>query len=127
MLTRIEQENISTAVVERLGLRRAREASLYHNPPIENPTGWEGVDQLPTRQDRPSRYRARIRFCDALSGADTRVTLGTKYENAEKAGYAYGVAHIRLYGAVSRYSGAVSTDTLAFLIQGVPYGGTRPS
>lgn len=121
MLTRNEEMNIAAAVVQRLGLRRAKEASIYHNPPIENPTGWEGVDMLPSK-----RYRARIRFCAALSGADTRITLGTKYETAEQAGYAYGIAHIRLYGAVSRYSGFVSTDMLAFLIQGVSYGGTRP-
>jgi hypothetical protein len=106
MLSVIERTCILNAVIAKLGDRRAREAKriadgvLTNGATIPNPTGFDGVDIV------GRRFRARIRYCDALTGADTRVTLGM-HDTAEKAGYAYCLAHIRLWGSASRYT----TDT----------------
>lgn len=89
--------DVAVKVVIRLGKHRAIEATVTHNPPIENPLGegYTGVDDY-----NGKTYRARIRFCDALSGCATLVALG-RYEYAEDAAYAYRVAHIALYGSYS--------------------------
>jgi hypothetical protein len=104
MLTLLEKMTIANKVIRKLGARRAREAKrtpdqgvLTNGQNTVNPTGFDGVDQI------GRKYRSRIRFCDALSGADVRVTLGT-YGSAEEAGYAYCTAHIRLWGLASRYT-----------------------
>lgn len=104
MLTTREKYEIANRVIAKLGNRRAREAKrtpeqgvLTNGANTPNPTGFDGVDPI------GCRFRARIRFCDALSGADSRVTLGT-YNSAEEAGYAYCTAHIRLWGSASRYT-----------------------
>jgi len=95
-MTPLEREQIASKVLAKLGNRRATEASRPCQPPTPNPNGFDGVDKM------GRRFRARIRFCDALSGDDTRVTLGT-FGNAEQAGFAYATAHIRLWGNHSRY------------------------
>jgi hypothetical protein len=104
MLTLIEKTQIANKVIRKLGTRRAREAKrtpeqgvLTNVANCINPTGFDGVDAI------GRKYRARVRFCDALSGADCRITLGT-YDSAESAGYAYCQAHIRLWGSASRYT-----------------------
>jgi hypothetical protein len=109
-MDRITQERIARQVIDRLGLRRAREAATYHAPPTPNPTGFEGVDEV-----RAGAWRARIRFSDALSGEDTRVTLGT-FPEAQEAGAAYALAHVRLWGSASRYSGLLCPEVLSFLL-----------
>ncbi|MFA5344811.1 MAG: hypothetical protein WC315_00855 [Candidatus Omnitrophota bacterium] len=115
MLTKTERYAIANAAIAKLGARRAMEASRPVYPPIPNPTGFDGVDLLPGRYPR---YRARIRFCDALSGQDTRITLGTRFDSAEQAGYAYAAAHVKLWGAVSRYTRDISPDELQAMIDG---------
>jgi hypothetical protein len=104
MLTLIEKTRIANKVIRKLGARRAREAKrtpeqgvLTNGQNTANPTGFDGVDAI------GRKYRARVRFCDALSGADVRITLGT-YDSAEEAGYAYCQAHIQLWGSASRYT-----------------------
>jgi len=97
MISKLERFTIANAVIAKLGHRRAREASMPLRPPVPNPTGFDGVDKL------GGRYRARIRFCDALSGKDVRLTLGM-FDTAERAGYAYAAAHVKLWGAASRYT-----------------------
>lgn len=105
----VQLEQIAQNVINKLGLRRAREAGKFHKSPKPSKTGFEGVDIV------NNRYRARIRFCDALSGQDVRITLGY-FNTAEDAGYAYATAHISLYGAASRYSGALGSEVLDFLL-----------
>jgi len=104
MITLEKRNEIALRVIAKLGNRRAREAKrtpdqgvLTNGATTPNPTGFDGVDPI------GRKYRARIRFCDALSGADCRVTLGT-YGSAEEAGYAYCEAHVRLWGSASRYT-----------------------
>jgi len=104
MITLEKRNEIALRVIAKLGNRRAREAKrtpdqgvLTNGATTINPTGFDGVDAI------GRKFRARVRFCDALSGADVRVTLGT-YGSAEEAGYAYCEAHIRLWGSASRYT-----------------------
>jgi hypothetical protein len=112
-MTKTERYLIASAVITKLGARRALEATRPIYPPIPNPNGFDGVDKLPS-----GNYRARIRFCNALDGNDTRVTLGS-YKTPDKAGLAYALAHIRLWGSVSRYSQDIpETDLLALIAGG---------
>jgi hypothetical protein len=104
MLTTQERYEIANRVIRKLGNRRAREAKrtpeqgvLTNGANCINPTGFDGVDQI------GRKFRSRVRFCDALSGADCRVTIGT-FDSAEEAGYAYCEAHVRLWGSASRYT-----------------------
>ena len=98
MLTALEKAEILNKVIAKLGNARATEASQPAHPPVANPTGFDGVDELPS-----GKYRARIRFCNALNGSDVRPTLGS-YQSAEQAGYAYALAHLRLWGDASRFA-----------------------
>jgi hypothetical protein len=115
MLSKTERYAIANGAIAKLGARRALEATRPVYPPIPNPTGFDGVDKLPSRYPR---FRARIRFCDALSGQDTRLTRGTKFDTAEKAGYAYAAAHVKLWGSVSRYTTDISPEELRAMIDG---------
>lgn len=98
---------IAVEVVKRLGTARAKDGTHPTVPPIPNKTGFEGVD-LPAGS---RKYRARIRFCDSLSGNDCRVTLG-RFDCAEDAGHAYKMAHIMLWGELSYFVGTVTVETL---------------
>jgi len=108
MLSEAQRRVIANRVIAKLGMRRAVEAKrttvgvLTNGANKENPTGLDGIDVLPSR-----KVRSRIRFCDSLSGQDTRLTLGT-YLTIEEAGYAYAQAHTILWGSASRYT----SDTL---------------
>ena len=105
---RLTRERIARKAIERLGVARAREAGEPLAPPEPNKVGFPGVDAL-TRGKPPvltGKYRARIRFTDALSGSDTRITLGT-FNCAEDAGFAYRAAHIHLWGSLSYFLGEV--------------------
>jgi hypothetical protein len=104
MLTTLEKYEITNCVIRKLGTRRAREAKrtpdqgvLTNGQNTPNPTGFDGVDPI------GRKFRARIRYCDALSGQDTRLTIGT-FDSAESAGFAYCQAHILLWGVASRYA-----------------------
>jgi hypothetical protein len=112
-LTKTERLSIANSAIRKLGARRAREATRPIYPVFPNPTGFDGVDELPN-----GKYRARIRFCDALSGSDVRITLTSKAGTAEEAGYAYCMAHIHLWGGVSRYNQDIPTSELDSLIEG---------
>ena len=98
-MIRIQREQVARKAIEKLGTRRVKDGTHPTKPPEPNKVGFEGVDVLPS-----GNYRARIRFCDALSGRDTRVTLGT-YKDAEQAGLAYRTAHISLWGSLSYFVG----------------------
>jgi len=96
----IVHEQIAQDIIRRLGVRRAKEGTRPIPPAIPNKTGFEGVDFT------GGKYRAQIRFSDALSGQDTRITLG-RFDSAESAGMAYRAAHIHLWGALSYFLGGV--------------------
>jgi hypothetical protein len=113
MDNRIDRLAMAHEVIQRLGARRAVEASLPIKPPTPSKWGFDGVDKI-TRNAR--NFRARIRFCDALSGGDVRVTLGS-FPTAETAGRAYAMAHVRLWGSVSRYCGEITTEELLLLVR----------
>jgi len=94
MLTELKRAEILNGVLERLNGRRACEASITHNTPIPNKFGLIGVDFT------NGKFRARIRFCDALSGEDIRITL-LRSDCADECDYAYRAAHIALWGSAS--------------------------
>ena len=88
-------------VLTRLGSARALEASATHETPEPNKMGYAddgkpivGVDAF------FGRYRARIRYCAALSGDDVRVTLIIA-DCLEDAVWAYRYAHVALWGSAS--------------------------
>ena len=103
MLTNLERATILNSVIAKLNGKRAIESKtqkpdkLTNGATVENPTGFDGVDEL-----KSGKFRARIRFCNALDSSDCRITLGT-FHSAELAGYAYCEAHIQLWGSASRY------------------------
>ena len=100
--------NVAVEVIKKLGAARAKDGTHPTVPPIPNKTGYEGVD-LPAGRNK---FRARIRFSDSLSGADTRITLGS-FEYAADAGYAYKVAHVALWGSLSYFVGEVTVEQIA--------------
>ncbi len=88
-------------VLARLGFARAAEAAETHVTPEPNKMGYAddgkpivGVDT------HHGKYRARIRYCVALSGADIRVTL-IRTDCLEEAVWAYRYAHVALWGSAS--------------------------
>jgi hypothetical protein len=101
----ILRQRIALNVIKHVGLRRAKDGTHPVIPPNPNTTGFEGVYWT------QGRFRARISYSDALSGQFTRLHLGY-YENAEEAGFAYRVAHVRLWGALSYFVGEITSDEL---------------
>ena len=104
MMTELDRAVVLNKVIEKVGARRAVESAkseLCLGQSTPNPWGFDGVDKA---DKRSRKFRARIRYCDALNGRDVRLTLGS-FDSAEAAGYAYCVAHTQLYGAGSRYAG----------------------
>lgn len=85
---------ILNEVLERLGSARALEAAETHETPEPNKYGCVGVDFT------GGKYRARIRFCNALTGQDIRITL-LRSESLTEADYAYRAAHVALWGSAS--------------------------
>lgn len=96
-MTRLDREKLAQDIIKRLGVRRAAMGCRPVPTPTENPTGYDGVDLLPS-----GLYRARIRQCNASTGQDSRVTLG-KFGTAREAGEAYKTAHIELWGSLSYF------------------------
>lgn len=94
MTNELERVVILNDVIAMLGTRRALEAAETHVTPEPNKWGCVGVDYT------GGKYRARIRFCDALTGADTRITL-IRTDNLSQADYAYRAAHVLLWGSAS--------------------------
>lgn len=94
MISKLRRAEILNSVLGKLGARRALEASETHNTPEPNPLGLVGVDFT------NGKFRARIRFCDALDGSDIRLTL-LRSDNPEECDYAYRAAHVALWGSAS--------------------------
>ncbi len=106
MSNRLDREKIAGEAIARLGVQRAKDGTHKTEPPTPSPTGFEGVDLLPS-----GKYRARISFSSALDGKFSRVTLGL-HTSAEEAGLAYRAAHIHLWGALSYFVGELSCEAL---------------
>jgi len=88
-------------VLARLGTARALEASITHAPAEPSKMGCnENGDPIVGVDYDGKKYRARIRYCDALSGADVRVTL-IRTDSLEDADCAYRWAHVVLWGSAS--------------------------
>lgn len=113
MLTASDRWSIGVGAIKRLGALRAVEATKPPHPPEAPKWGFDGVD-IPRKGG--SKFRARIRFSENLSGKDCRITLGS-FDSAEAAGYAYAVAHVKLWGSFSRYVSDVSPEYLASLVE----------
>jgi len=94
MTTTLDRAKILNEVIAKLGSARAIEASETHETPEPNKWGCVGVDFT------GGKYRARIRFCNALTGQDTRVTL-LRSDSLTEADYAYRAAHVLLWGSAS--------------------------
>ena len=106
-MTATDRLAVAIAVVEKLGAARAKDGAHIHSGGHDNKVGYAGVD-FPAGG---RKFRARIRFMDSLSGNDTRVTLG-RFDNAEDAGYAYKVAHVALWGALSCFVSEVTVEQI---------------
>ena len=81
-------------VLAKLGTARALEASETHVTPEPNKHGCVGVDFT------GGKYRARIRYCDALNSRDVRITL-LRSDSLTEADWAYRYAHVALWGSAS--------------------------
>jgi hypothetical protein len=88
-------------VLERLGPARALEAGNPAVPPEPNKMGLadDGKPIIGVDFDG-GKYRARIRYCDALSGQDVRITL-IRTDCLDEAVWAYRYAHVALWGSAS--------------------------
>jgi len=88
-------------VLAKLGTARAIEASEQYATPEPSKMGYaeDGVPIVGV-DFTGGKYRARIRACDALSGADVRITL-IRTDCLEEAVWAYRYAHVALWGAAS--------------------------
>jgi hypothetical protein len=94
-------------VLERLGPARALEANDTHVTPMPSQLGvWDDGHPVVGVDRHHGKYRARIRYCDALSGEDTRITL-IRTDDLAEAVWAYRYAHVALWGSASW---AVSDD-----------------
>ncbi len=101
----LDRAIILNEVIAKLGTRRAMEAAETHVTPEPNKWGCVGVDFT------GGKFRARIRFCDALTGQDVRVTL-TRTDNVADADYAYRAAHTLLWGSASWAAGDDILDSI---------------
>jgi len=110
-MTKLERLQVAATIIRKLTGKRAAEGSRACQPPIPNPWGFDGVDKV---TPNATKYRARIRVCDALSGCDSRVTLGS-FPDAHSAGQAYAMAHVALWGSLSRYCADMSDEELSLL------------
>lgn len=90
----LNRAKILNKVLKRLGTNRALEAAETHVTPEPNKFGVVGVDFT------GGKFRARIRFCNALTGQDTRITL-LRTDSLSEADYAYRAAHVALWGSAS--------------------------
>jgi hypothetical protein len=101
-------------VLAKLGTARALEAATTHTTPEPSKMGLAS-DGLPIVgvDFTGGKYRARIRYCDALSGDDVRVTL-TRTDSLDEAVWAYRYAHVLLWGNASW---AADDDIMAWLPQ----------
>ena len=90
----LDRAVVLNKVLERLGSARALEAAETHVTPEPNKFGCVGVDYT------GNKFRARIRYCDALSGEDVRITL-IRTDSLEEADWAYRYAHVVLWGSAS--------------------------
>lgn len=112
---------IARDMLVKLGTRAAA-LGLHPSSPPESPKwGYEGVDK-PNK--KVAKYRARIRFCDASTGKDIRIS-STGYDDPADAGYWYMCAHIRAWGALSYYAKEIHPKMLTFLLQSNPVWGPR--
>jgi hypothetical protein len=88
-------------VLAKLGTARAVEASETHVTPEPNKMGYADDGKPVVGVDfTGGKYRARIRYCDALNGQDVRVTL-IRTDSLDEAIWAYRYAHVALWGNAS--------------------------
>jgi len=88
-------------VLGRLGPTRALEANDTHITPAPSQLGvWDDDYPVVGVDIHHGKYRARIRYCDALSGQDVRITL-IRSEELEDAVWAYRYGHVALWGSAS--------------------------
>ena len=100
-MTALARATTLNTVLAKLGTARALEAASTHVTPEPNKMGLApdgkpivGVDFT------GGKYRARIRYCSALSGQDVRTTL-VRTDSLDEAIWAYRYAHVALWGNAS--------------------------
>ena len=97
----MDQAVVLNKVLERLGMARAIEASEPHLTPEPSKMGYADDGKPIVGVDfTGGKFRARIRVCDALSGADVRITL-IRTDSLDEAVWAYRYAHVALWGNAS--------------------------
>jgi len=113
MLSETVRARVLNKVLERLGPARALEAGNPAETPEPNKFGYADDGKPVIGVDfTGGKYRARIRYCDALSGQDIRVTL-LRSDSLTEAIWAYRYAHVALWGSASW----CSDDDVVELIQ----------
>jgi hypothetical protein len=101
MTTALKNATVLNKVLERLGTARALEAAETHMTPESSKMGvWDDGHPVVGVDFTGGKFRARIRFCDALTGLDVRVTL-IRTDFLDEAVWAYRYAHIVLWGSAS--------------------------
>ena len=111
-IDKIRRQQIAREVISKLGCQRAKDGTHPTVPPIANKVGFAGVDYT------NGSFRARIRFCNALSGKDTRITLG-RFDTPAEAGFAYAAAHVVLWGSLSYFVREITAEDLSIIADGV--------
>lgn len=97
----LDQAVVLNKVLVKLGTARAIEASEPHVTPEPSKMGYADDGKPIVGVDfTGGKYRARIRVCDALSGADVRITL-IRTDCLSEAVWAYRYAHVALWGSAS--------------------------
>ena len=112
---------IARDAITKLGVRAALLGTRPNTPPESPKWGYEGVDR-PHKE--VAKYRARIRFCDASTGSDVRIS-STGYDDPSDAGYWYMCAHIKAWGTLSYFVNEIGEKMVAHLLKGTPIWGRR--
>jgi hypothetical protein len=94
VLNAADRAKVLNEMIAKVGTARALEAGEPNVTPEPNKWGVVGVDYT------GGKFRARIRYCDALTGQDVRITL-IRTDSLEEADYAYRAAHVLLWGSAS--------------------------
>ncbi len=114
MLTTLDRAKVLNYAIAALGTARALEAGTPNVTPEPSKMGCDDCGRPIVGVDHTGgKYRARIRVCDALTGADMRITL-YRGDCIEEASYAYRAAHVALWGSASWASDDDLLDRLVY-------------
>lgn len=110
--TSLDRAATLNTILAKLGTARALEAADIHETPLPSQFGYAPDGKPVVGVDfTGGKYRARIRYCDALSGDDVRITL-IRTDSLDEAIWAYRYAHVALWGNASWAADDDITDAI---------------